>query len=126
LKQPPSAQARERIEQLALKLHLGLLVVVAGGLARWFFSAPSGARIAGAIVLILPLLLPLRGVWRRDRRTYAWGTLCLVPYIVIGITELVANPAGRDWAVGCLLLAFGTFVTFIACLRVTRPPPAAD
>ena len=119
--QPASDAARERIAGLALKLNLGLAIVVAGGLVRWLLRDPSAPRILGAILMLLPALLPLRGVHRRDRRTYAWGTLCLIPYIVVGVTEVIANPAGRQWATGCLLLAFGAFIAFIAYLRVSRP-----
>jgi uncharacterized membrane protein len=112
---------RDRIAQIVLKLQIGLLAVVIVGIGRWVAQAPSGARIAGAVLLAAPLLLPLRGLWKRNRRTYAWTTLCLVPYIVIGITELVANPQARDWAIGCLLLSFAAFIGCIAYLRVTRP-----
>lgn len=119
--EPASPATRERIAGLAFKLNLGLVAVVAGGLLRWLLPDPSGPRIAAASLMLIPVLLPLRGVWRRQRRTYAWGTLCLIPYIVVGITESIANPAGRPWASGCLLLAFGAFIAFIAYLRVSRP-----
>jgi uncharacterized membrane protein len=119
-----AASMLERVAGLALKLHVGLLVVIAGGLARWLIAAPSWQRGVAALLLLVPALLPLRGVWRRDRRTFAWGTLCLIPYMVVGITELIANPAGRDWAIGCLLLSFGAFVAFIAYLRVSRSAEA--
>lgn len=112
---------RDRIAGITLKLHFGLLVVVAVGLIRWAAAQPTTLRVVSSILLVLPLLLPLRGFLKRDRRTFAWATLCLVPYIIVGLTEIVANPSGRDWAVGCLLLSFAAFVGCIAYLRVTRP-----
>lgn len=121
---PASAQAR--IARLALKLHVGLLIVIAGGVVRWLAAAPSIERTVGALLMMVPVLLPLRGIAQRTRKTYAWGTLCLIPYIVVGITELIANPQGRYWATGCLLLSFGAFVSFIAYLRVSRPVPDAS
>lgn len=121
-----SLATRERIAGLALKLNIGLAIVVAGGLLRWLLPDPSGPRIVGALLMLIPALLPLHGIQRRDRRTYAWGTLCLIPYIVVGITEVIANPAGRQWATGCLLLAFGAFIAFIAYLRVSRPLPESS
>lgn len=121
-----AASMDERVASLALKLHLGLLVVIAGGLVRWTLAHPSAGRALAAVLMLLPAILPLRGLLRRVRRTYAWGTLCLVPYIVVGITELIANPRGRYWAAGCLLLSFGAFLAFIAYLRVSRPVPDAS
>jgi uncharacterized membrane protein len=112
---------RERIARLVLKLHAGLLVVLVGGAIRWIGADVTGPRIALALLVLVPALLPLHGLWTRNRRTYAWGTLCLIPYIVLGITELIANPQARSWATGCLLLSFGTFIALIAYLRVSRP-----
>jgi uncharacterized membrane protein len=121
VKQTPLPLTRERIARLSLKLHVGLFIVVAGGLTKWVMAAPSVARVAGSVLMLIPLVLPAHGVWRRKRRTFAWGTLCLVPYIVAGITEVIASPENRDWATGCLLLSFGAFVAFIAYLRVSSP-----
>ena len=49
-------------------------------------------------------------------------TLAVTPYIVVGITEAVANPASREWAGLCLLAAFLLFVLLVGYLRVTRDP----
>jgi uncharacterized membrane protein len=115
-----STSTRERVASLAVKLQVGLVFVIAGGLGRWVLAQPSWPRGLMAVLLLAPALLPIRGLLRRDRRTYAWGTLCLVPYIVVGITEAVANPSNRNWAAGCLLLSFGAFIACIAYLRLTR------
>lgn len=71
-------------------------------------------------VLALPLFIAVPKVLAGDRRTYAWLTLAVTPYIVVGITEAVANPASRVWAGACLLMGFLLFVLLIAYLRVTR------
>jgi uncharacterized membrane protein len=68
----------------------------------------------------VPLWLPLRGLLRRRRRTYAWATLCVIPYFVLGVTEAVANPMQRLWAGACLAIALALFVALIAYLRLTR------
>jgi uncharacterized membrane protein len=81
-------------------------------------SSPAGLLLAAA--LTLPLWAPLHGLARGDRRTYAWGTLCVIPYLILGITEAIADPGGRLWAAACLALAFATFVGLIGYLRVTR------
>ena len=80
----------------------------------------SAARLAWAAVLTLPLWLPLPWLIRRARRAYAALTLCTIPYLVLGLTELMANPAARGWAQATLLLAFAAFAAAIAYLRANR------
>lgn len=96
---------------------LVLIAIVAG----WVLSTGvSLARMFLAIVATLPLWIPLRRLIGGERRTYAWMTLCVIPYFVLAITEAVANPAARAWAGVCLVVAFGLFVGLIGYLRVTR------
>lgn len=84
------------------------------------------SAILGA-VLLPPLLLPLRGILRGDRRTHAWATLCVVPAFVYGLTESIANPGTRPLAALVLGAGLLLFVALVAYLRVTRPqsPPQA-
>jgi uncharacterized membrane protein len=83
---------------------------------------PGNVLVGG--VLLVPLLLPLRGLLRGDRRTHAWATLCIAPYLVYGITESVANPAVRAAAAGILLASLAHFVSLVAYLRLSRRPSA--
>jgi uncharacterized membrane protein len=72
------------------------------------------------VLAVVPLLVPLHGLMRGRRRTYAWATLFAVPYLVFALTELLANPAAR-WVAGLsLLLVFGWFCTMILFLRASR------
>ncbi|HEY5808209.1 MAG TPA: DUF2069 domain-containing protein [Povalibacter sp.] len=88
----------------------------------WHLSAAITLPRAGAALLLtLPLWAPLPGIMQRNRRTYAWATLCVIPYFVLSITETIANPASRAWSGTCLALALMLFVVLIAYLRVTRP-----
>jgi uncharacterized membrane protein len=110
---------------LARRWALGTLAVLAtcvcsAGLlsAAW----PKSAVLAAA--LVAPLLLPLRGLLRGDRRTHAWATLCVAPYIIYGITETIANPSVRGLAAAILLASLAHFVALVACLRLTRPQAA--
>jgi uncharacterized membrane protein len=101
-----------------LSVLAALILLVLG----WQLSNGSGiGRIALAALLATPLLLPLRGLIREDRRTYAWATLCVIPYFILGVTEAIANPQQRVWAGACLLLALTLFASLIVYLRVTRP-----
>ena len=100
----------------ASTLALLIALVLAWQLSRQF----TVARAALAVMLVTPLLLPLRGLIRGNRRTYAWATLCVIPYFILGVTEAIANPPQRAWAAGCLSVALALFVLLILYLRLTR------
>lgn len=100
----------------------GLLLIVA---VSWqLTSRPDLEGLILALLTALPLLLPWPGLLRGKRYTHAWGTLCVLPYLIIGIVEAVANPAGRWWSGACLVLSLLFFTALVLYLRVTRPVPA--
>jgi uncharacterized membrane protein len=112
-----------RARALVLGLLFALAVVVVLALLR----SSDGAATSGTLlapVLLAPLALPLRGLLRHDRRTYAWATLCLTPHFVYGLTELVANPPLRLYAAAMVLLSLALMVALVAYLRLTRPMAA--
>lgn len=105
-----------RLRVLALMALLALGVVLAG----WRTVAwPRNAVLT--VVLLVPLALPLPGILRADRRTFAWATLCMAPYFVFGLTELVANPAVRAFAGATVLTSLALVAALVAYLRLTRP-----
>ena len=75
--------------------------------------------------LVLPLLITLPWLLRRQRRTFAWATLCVTPHFVYALTEVVANPAIRLLAAALLSVSLGLVLALVAYLRLTRPVPAA-
>lgn len=85
-------------------------------------SAPLPASLAWAALLLLPLLLPLRGLFLGHRRTFAWATFCVAPYFVYGLTEVVANPALRAAAGAILFASLAWFASLVYGLRA----PAAQ
>jgi len=82
--------------------------------------AVSIPRIGTAAVVTLPLWAWTPALWRGSRKSFAAMTLCVVPYMVGALTELIANPAARVWASSALLVAFSLFVLLIVFLRLTR------
>ena len=116
------AQDQDRPRLLAQRLALATLAVVVitvGGAAM--LNAPWPGSVLLAAVLVLPLLLPLKGLLRGDRRTYAWATLCIAPSFLYAITEAIANSLVRAIAAAILLASLAHFVALVAYLRVTRP-----
>jgi uncharacterized membrane protein len=81
------------------------------------FSTGDAVLIA---ILTVPLLIALPRLLAGHRRTYAWMTLAVTPFLIVAITEAVASPGGRIWAALCLIAAFVLFVLLIAYLRLSR------
>jgi uncharacterized membrane protein len=78
-------------------------------------------RLFIGVGLLLPLALPVPGILRAQRRTFAWATLCVTPYFIYGFTEIVANPGLHGVALVMLLASLGLVGALIAYLRLTRP-----
>lgn len=72
------------------------------------------------VILTLPFWFAMPRLMAGNRRAYAWMTLAVTPFLVVAITEAVANPSSRLWSGLCLSVAFALFVLLIAYLRVTR------
>jgi uncharacterized membrane protein len=120
-----AADARARRLQQARYAALAsagvLAVCVASAALR---SAPWPASLGWTIALLLPVAAPTPGIVRGVRRTYAWATLCVAPYQVYGITEVIANPAVRGSAAAILFASLAWFITLVWYLRVSRPAKA--
>ncbi len=121
------AAGNERHRVLARRVVLASLLLLAVASIACVVVGWSGTTSAIlAAALLPPLLLPLTGIARGERRTYAWATLCIVPAFVYGLTELVANPGARPLAALVLGASLLLFFSLVAYLRVTRPQPAAQ
>jgi uncharacterized membrane protein len=109
-----------RRTRIAVAATLASLIMA---LVAWRFS--TGFSIGDAVlivVLTVPLLIAVPRLWAGHRRTYAWMTLAVTPFLIVAITEAVASPAQRAWAGLCLVVAFLLFILLIAYLRITREP----
>ena len=69
------------------------------------------------LFLIAPLIIPIRGLLQGRPYTYAAMTLVSLLYILIGITEAVANHAEQGYAYATLL---GGAALFIGCNTFVR------
>ncbi len=91
---------------------LTALLALALCLALWFRDQPLWV-----VVLIVPLALPLHGLWQGKRYTYAWCSLLMLLYLGLGITEAIASPATRAYAYAALL---ASAIQFVSCLLYVR------
>ncbi|MBK7902134.1 MAG: DUF2069 domain-containing protein [Proteobacteria bacterium] len=112
------ADGADHARRYALAL-LALLAVVS--LLAAFWGERSAAAIGLLVFLLLtPLAIAVPGMLARNRRTFAWATLCVTPHFIYSLTELVANPSIRVLAAAILLLSLALVVALVAFLRLTR------
>lgn len=70
-----------------------------------------------AAIATVPLLLPLRGLWRGSLRSVTWAGYLSMLYLVVGVMEAWANPPQRITALVQVVLV-GVFV--ISAVALSR------
>jgi uncharacterized membrane protein len=73
-----------------------------------------------ALILILPLLFPVKGLLRDNRYTYKWIGFLTLFYFCIGVSELVSSPEYRLYATLTLAFSIGLFLSSIYYTRYLR------
>lgn len=107
--------ARAERARVAVLSAWGLLAL---SLLAWYAAMlPRAAAILAAVLTVAPLAAPLPGLLARRRRSYRWAPLTLVPAMTWSLTELVANPDARPYALSAGLLAFAALAAIVAWLR---------
>jgi len=71
-------------------------------------------------LLILPLLIPLRGIISDRLYTYKWIGFLTLFYFCIGISELLSNPELRTYAYLTTIFSTGLFLSSIYYTRYLR------
>lgn len=109
---------------LTLVGHLGLIALF----LAWFTVVAPPVRVPRAFLLILligPLLIPLRGLLHARRYTHQWTSFYVLPYFLVGV-DTWANPPGTGLAwlgVATVVLALAQFVGCVMYARYTPSPP---
>ena len=113
----PPAVAQPAFASQMRALALGsLLALIALGLAWELWLAPTGS---GWLALkVLPLLLPLPGLWRNRLYTYRWVTLFVWPYFIEGAVR-AASDKGLGAGLGLIEAAL-CLLLFLACTLHVR------
>jgi uncharacterized membrane protein len=98
---------------LALGSVVGLIVL---GLAWELWLAPTGR---GTLALkVLPLLLPLPGLWRARMYTYRWVSLLVWLYFLEGVVRATTDKGLSALLAGIQVLL--CLVLFVACALHVR------
>ena len=100
---------------------LACLAALAAVLVLWHLARFStGTAIMALGVTLAPLAVPLYGLLWNSRRACVLATLVVAPYLAYAITESLANPGARSYAIASLGAASLLFLSLIAYLRVSR------
>lgn len=100
---------------------LALMAALAACLLAWQGTPLSSGSML-PLLWVAPLLLPLPGLIRGRRYTYAWSTLLVIGYVALALTEIVAVPSSRATPAAMLFVAFALFLALVGYLRLTRSP----
>ena len=101
----------------ALLTWSGLLTLIVTITLWLILQPPEVFGIWLGLFLIAPLLLPIRGLLQRRSYTYAAMSLVALLYLLIGITEGIANSEDRVYAYWVL---GGSAALFIGCIGFVR------
>lgn len=87
---------------LTLSGYLSLLALIL--VWNTVIAPPDWFPVAGIlIVLLVPLLFPLRGLLHGRRYTYAWSSMLSLAYFIIGVSDAYSDPVDRLY--GWLMIA---------------------
>lgn len=93
-----------------------VFALIALGLAWELWLAPTGSRTLA--LKVLPLLLPLAGLWRNRMYTYRWLSLMVWLYFTEGVVRATSDRgAGVPLAIAEVLLCL---LLFAACAAHVR------
>jgi uncharacterized membrane protein len=80
---------------------------------------PGGSTLA---LKALPLLLPLPGILRGNRRTYQWSSMLALAYFAEGATRAWSDAGlSREISFLEILLSAAFFAAAVSYARLTRP-----
>jgi uncharacterized membrane protein len=110
-------EARQRF------LHMGavgaLLALIALGIAWEWALAPLRPGGSWLVLKIVPLLLPLRGIWKRDLYTMQWSSMLILLYLAEGVVRGLSD-RGLSSTLGWIETAL-TLLFFFCVVSFIRP-----
>ncbi len=101
-----------------------LLALIVLGLLWEMWLAPL--RPGGSLLAlkVLPLLLPLPGVWRASLYTLQWAAMLILLYFMEGVVRLWSDPAPASaWLAGVEILL--SLIFYLSAILYLRPAKRA-
>jgi len=104
--------------RLAHAITLGGILVLMGLLIVWYgIRSPAPVWL---VLLLIPLLFPLRGLIRGRAYTHAWTSFLILIYFIHGVVEAWANPEARGLAIAEIVLSVIVYTGAILFARWGR------
>ncbi len=100
---------KRRPLQIIALLCLAGLILTQLGLMLWL----PADRYWIPLLLAVPLLFPLPGLWRNRRYTFKWVGFPVLFYFAIGTSEAFANDDLRLYGVLTLVFSIGLFLAAV-------------
>lgn len=82
---------------------------------------PGGSLLA---LKIMPLLIPLRGVWRGDLYTMQWASMLILIYFMEGVVRAMSDP-NSDSIYLAIIQVVLTFIFYVTSIMYLRPAKKA-
>ena len=107
--------------RLALGGYLALLVLI---LAWNTVVAPSQRYPVALIliVLLVPMLVPLRGLLHGRRYTHAWSSMLSLAYFVIGVGDAYSDPIDRLYGWLMIVFSLAWFTGAVLYVKTSKMP----
>lgn len=97
-----------------------LVALILLGIAWEMFLAPLRPGGSWLVLKVLPLLIPLRGVIKRDIYTLQWSSMLILLYFAEGIVRATSDKNNLSAALGWVEVAL-TCIFFTCALLYLRP-----
>lgn len=97
-----------------------LIALILLGIAWELFLAPLRPGGSWMVLKVVPLLLPLAGVLRRDVYTLQWSSMLILLYFAEGIVRATSDRLPLSMALGWIEVAL-TCIYFFCALAYLRP-----
>lgn len=107
---------RQRTSRASVLVPLSALII---SIAGWLGTGQKDWKLW--LLYLGPLLLTTPGIARGHRYTHAWASLLTIIYLVVGMTEVIANPTTRALTGLITATALWFFVALIIYIRRTNP-----
>ncbi|MGI4848952.1 MAG: DUF2069 domain-containing protein [Janthinobacterium lividum] len=96
-----------------------LLALIALCIAWETVLAPLRPHGSWMVLKVVPLLIPLRGIWKRDVYTLQWSSMLILLYLAEGVVRAWSD-SGISAVLGMIEVML-VCVFFISCLLFLQP-----